>query len=231
MPLLREESETAKAGVLTIRDARRFGIHLQKVIAGTRKRAGGKILGGLRARLKWTFSMMTGRRGIDVRMLKMRDIELEPGQARIRIGDAKMVKKKKTASVVRGKLQWLICSAEPDTLAFLKSGLHELKKRNPAAGANLFPFREHDATRGYEAYAKVIRKARITFKPLDAASCRAQDVRTHSARRSFCTHLHKEMVPLKAIAHFSGHRKLEQLKECIELGSEYVARSHKKLGF
>eukprot|EP00392_Amoebophrya_sp_AT5.2_P010357 g10417.t1 len=198
-----EESESAKAGVLTIRDARRFGVHLQQVVSGKKQ--------------------LKQKKGAAVAKPK--------GKARIRIGDAKLVHRKRAATVNRGRLTWLSCSVEGDAMDFLSTALEELRSRAPPAGANIFPFREDDCTRGYEAYAKVIRRCRKTFRPLGPSSCRPQDIRTHSARRSFCTHLHKEMVPLKAIAAHSGHRKIEQLKEYIELGAEYVSTAHRRLKF
>lgn len=254
LPSPREESETAKAGVLSVRDARRFGLHLQRVVGGklvpksklgagvatgTGKAKGkkakkaGKVLGGLRARMKWVLSMLTGRRGIDVRLLRLCDVEVDraKGQARVRIGDAKLVKRKQALDVTRGRLQWLACSCERDTLDFVSAGVEELRARAKQPNGYMFPFKTCDVTRGYEAYAKIVRQARRTFRCMDGSSCRPADIRTHTPRRTFCTVLHQKNVPLKAIAHFTGHKKMEHLRDYIEIGAEFCAVSHKQLRF
>eukprot|EP00392_Amoebophrya_sp_AT5.2_P017526 g17899.t1 len=230
--------EATKAGVLTVRDAKRFGVHLEKTCGRKKKRktqkkskakkpsakktsgkakpkpkakakpvgpkpkegaaaasahggnakpgahtTTGCVIGGVRARLKWTLQMITGRRGIDVRLLRINDVELneEQLQARIRIGDAKLVHRKNVMDVVRGKLEWLTCSTERDAMQFLVRGMEEIERRAESPDSNTFPY--------------------------------------------------KEMVPLKAIAVYTGHKDLQVLKEYIECGADFVAKSHRKLKF
>eukprot|EP00392_Amoebophrya_sp_AT5.2_P009675 g9703.t1 len=194
-------------------------------------------LGAIRARLKWTIAMITGRRGMDVRMLNLNDLLVDDKKqaTHVRIGDSKIAayrKKKAPATTsARGKLVWLKCSCEPDTLKWVRSALEYLKERAAKPNEQCFPYKASDPTRGFEAYAKVIRKARASFKTLDKFSCRADQIRSHSSRRSFVTHLHKKGVPLESIAVYTGHKDIETLRRYIETGAEYACECHKELKF
>lgn len=252
-----EEGSKEPAGSLAIDDAYDFGVLLEfgTTVEPPEGHPSSSSLGSLRARFKWFLATIVGRRGIDCRQLLWQDLEVDqtasaPKDAarmqvqdpdapealhcpfRIRIGNSKNVERSPDmVGPVRGELTWLPIMPTARGLAFLRRAVRELRfKRGARPTDRMFPFKETDATAGYEAFRKRVVAARKVFEPKNPLSCPARCVTTHTPRRTFATVQYRLNTCPYVICKFTGHEDPESLRWYVCQGGVYMRECAMKLG-
>eukprot|EP00392_Amoebophrya_sp_AT5.2_P001756 g1758.t1 len=188
-----DDGEEMKSGSLTIDDCRRFGDALEA--SSGRKRKAGRMY-----KLCWLLQCITGRRGMDVRSLQLKDIKTTS----IRIGNSKLAETKGG----RGKLTDVPIEPTKVTRAFIDAMLLELKRDGKRPSDAIFDFQ-------YEATEMKTREVRATFVPRDKLSCPPQIITSHTPRRSLAGHLWRNGVSTSTIRKITGHASAETLTRYI----------------
>ena len=188
-----DDGEEMRSGSLTIDDCRRFADALE-TSSGRKKKAGRMY------KLCWLLQCITGRRGMDVRSLQLRDIK----PTSIRIGNSKLAE----AKGGRGKLTDVPIEPTKATREFIDAMLLELKRDGKRPTDAIFDFQ-------YEAMEMKIRQVRADFVPQDKLSCPPQIITSHTPRRSLAGHLWRNGVSTSTIRKITGHSSVETLMKYI----------------
>eukprot|EP00392_Amoebophrya_sp_AT5.2_P002066 g2071.t1 len=198
-----------RSGSMTIGDCRRFATALQNS-TGHKQHAGNLYA------LAWSLACLTGRRGADVRLLRLSDVKSD----RIRIGSSKLAKKKGG----RGALKWVPIEPTKATAKLISDTLTECRARGQEDDDKIFEF-------GYEAFEKKARQVRKDFRPTDKLSCPPNLITSHTPRRSLAGHLFRMGIALTTIKQITGHCSGETLLRYIQADFGYQKLAASKLKF
>eukprot|EP00392_Amoebophrya_sp_AT5.2_P001512 g1514.t1 len=204
-----EQDGEERSGSMSMQDCRRFAIALQKS-TGHKEHAGSLYA------LAWSIACLTGRRGADVRPLRLNDIKSD----RIRIGNSKLAKKKGG----RGNLKWVPIEPSNPTAKLITTTLAECRTRGMKEDDKVFHF-------GYEAFEKKIRQVRKGFKTIGQWSCPSHLITSHTPRRSLAGHLFREGVALSTIKQITGHQSSDTLTRYIQADYCYQRQAAGKVKF